>query len=264
MLRFLGRTRFHSIAPDRPPSRGQKDRSYTRERDGRGTLERSACRRAAPGSDRRAPLEPGDRVGTEAELAQELDVAGPLFREAVRLLVARKPRLGAARGPGGGVFVARQPRRRPRADRQRRDRGHAREQADVDCRADRGATAARGAARRAWPPSTRTPRSVRVAARDRRGGARSRRRRRPARDRYALSPRRSPRPAGTASHPRSRPGPRGAAAALKELIAPAIVEAVARDQHRRDHRGDRAAQAGSRGARDARASALSRPICSRS
>ncbi|HVC84554.1 MAG TPA: FCD domain-containing protein [Solirubrobacteraceae bacterium] len=53
-------------------------------------------------------LEPGDRVGTEADLARELNVSRPAVREAVRLL-ARANLLRAARGPGGGVFVARSP-----------------------------------------------------------------------------------------------------------------------------------------------------------
>jgi len=52
----------------------------------------------------------GDRVGTEAELARELNVSRPAVREAVRLLV-RSNLLRAERGPGGGVFVARSPDR---------------------------------------------------------------------------------------------------------------------------------------------------------
>jgi GntR family transcriptional repressor for pyruvate dehydrogenase complex len=73
---------------------------------------------AAPSSDRVSQrlqeaiaaraLIPGDRVGTEAELARELSVSRPAVREAVRLLV-RANLLRAARGPGGGVFVARSP-----------------------------------------------------------------------------------------------------------------------------------------------------------
>jgi DNA-binding FadR family transcriptional regulator len=55
-------------------------------------------------------LVPGDRVGTEAQLARELNVSRPAVREAVRLLV-RANLLRAARGPGGGVFVARSPDR---------------------------------------------------------------------------------------------------------------------------------------------------------
>jgi GntR family transcriptional regulator, transcriptional repressor for pyruvate dehydrogenase complex len=53
-------------------------------------------------------LGPGDRVGTEAELARELNVSRPAVREAVRLLV-RANLLRAARGPGGGVFVVHNP-----------------------------------------------------------------------------------------------------------------------------------------------------------
>ncbi len=51
---------------------------------------------------------PGDRVGTEAELARDLGASRPAVREAVRMLV-RANLLRAARGPGGGVFVARSP-----------------------------------------------------------------------------------------------------------------------------------------------------------
>lgn len=50
-------------------------------------------------------LEPGDRLGTETELAEELAVSRPALREAVRLL-SRANLVRAARGPGGGVFVA--------------------------------------------------------------------------------------------------------------------------------------------------------------
>lgn len=53
-------------------------------------------------------LLPGDRIGTEAELAREFSVGRPAVREAVRVLV-RANVLRAARGPGGGVFVARSP-----------------------------------------------------------------------------------------------------------------------------------------------------------
>ncbi len=53
-------------------------------------------------------LRPGDRIGTEAELAIQLGVSRPALREAVRLLVGSN-RVRAARGPGGGVFVAQTP-----------------------------------------------------------------------------------------------------------------------------------------------------------
>ena len=73
---------------------------------------------AGPSSDRvsellqhtiaKRALGPGDRIGTEAELAQQLNVTRPAVREAVRLLV-RANLVRATRGPGGGVFVARSP-----------------------------------------------------------------------------------------------------------------------------------------------------------
>lgn len=53
-------------------------------------------------------LLPGDRIGTEAELAVQLGVSRPALREAVRLLVGSNL-VRAARGPGGGVFVAHTP-----------------------------------------------------------------------------------------------------------------------------------------------------------
>lgn len=49
-------------------------------------------------------LAPGDRLGTEAELAQQLGVTRPAVREAVRLL-SQANLVSATRGPGGGVFV---------------------------------------------------------------------------------------------------------------------------------------------------------------
>lgn len=55
-------------------------------------------------------LGPGDRLGTEEDLARELGVSRPAVREAVRLLV-RVNLVRAVRGPGGGVFVAQTPDR---------------------------------------------------------------------------------------------------------------------------------------------------------
>jgi GntR family transcriptional repressor for pyruvate dehydrogenase complex len=55
-------------------------------------------------------LGPGDRLGTEAQLADELGATRPAVREAVRLL-AQANILRATRGPGGGVFVAHSPDR---------------------------------------------------------------------------------------------------------------------------------------------------------
>ena len=53
-------------------------------------------------------LEPGDRLGTEQELADEFGVSRPTLREALRLL-AGSHLIRAARGPGGGIFVASTP-----------------------------------------------------------------------------------------------------------------------------------------------------------
>src|SRR5262245_62845334 len=50
-------------------------------------------------------LRPGDRIGTESELANEFGVSRPTLREALRLL-ASSHLIRASRGPGGGVFVA--------------------------------------------------------------------------------------------------------------------------------------------------------------
>ncbi len=49
-------------------------------------------------------LLPGDRLGTEAELAEQLGTSRPAVREAVRLL-SRANLVSATRGPGGGVFI---------------------------------------------------------------------------------------------------------------------------------------------------------------
>lgn len=49
-------------------------------------------------------LGPGDRLGTEAELAAEFGMTRAAIREAVRLL-AQANLVRATRGPGGGVFV---------------------------------------------------------------------------------------------------------------------------------------------------------------
>ena len=56
----------------------------------------------------RHELRPGDRLGTEQELAAELDVSRPTLREGLRLL-AGSHLIRASRGPGGGIFVASTP-----------------------------------------------------------------------------------------------------------------------------------------------------------
>ena len=53
-------------------------------------------------------LSPGDRIGTEAELAMEFGVSRPTLREALRLLSASHL-IRVGRGRSGGIFVARTP-----------------------------------------------------------------------------------------------------------------------------------------------------------
>jgi DNA-binding FadR family transcriptional regulator len=53
-------------------------------------------------------LRPGDRLGTEQELATEFGVSRPTLREALRLL-AGTHLIRASTGPGGGIFVASTP-----------------------------------------------------------------------------------------------------------------------------------------------------------
>src|ERR1700759_1269489 len=53
-------------------------------------------------------LEPGDRVGTEQEMADEFGVSRPTLREALRLLSASHL-IRVGRGRMGGIFVARTP-----------------------------------------------------------------------------------------------------------------------------------------------------------
>jgi len=56
--------------------------------------------------DRR--LQPGDRIGREADLAREFRVSRPTLREALRLL-SSEHLVRASKGPGGGIFVAATP-----------------------------------------------------------------------------------------------------------------------------------------------------------
>src|SRR4051794_3561165 len=53
-------------------------------------------------------LQPGDRIGTEQELADEFGVSRPTLREALRLLSASQL-IRVGRGRTGGIFVARTP-----------------------------------------------------------------------------------------------------------------------------------------------------------
>jgi GntR family transcriptional regulator, transcriptional repressor for pyruvate dehydrogenase complex len=56
----------------------------------------------------RHDLRPGDRLGTEAELAAEFGVSRPTLREALRLLSSSQL-VRSTRGAGGGIFVASTP-----------------------------------------------------------------------------------------------------------------------------------------------------------
>lgn len=55
-----------------------------------------------------AALQPGDRLGTEEELAREFGVSRPTLREALRILSSGNL-VRASKGPGGGIFVANTP-----------------------------------------------------------------------------------------------------------------------------------------------------------
>ena len=55
-----------------------------------------------------ARLQPGDRLGREADLAREFRVSRPTLREALRLL-SSEHLVRASKGPGGGIFVAATP-----------------------------------------------------------------------------------------------------------------------------------------------------------
>src|SRR3954449_3990033 len=56
----------------------------------------------------RRGLQPGDRIGTEQELASEFGVSRPTLREGLRLL-ASSHLIRVGRGRSGGIFVARTP-----------------------------------------------------------------------------------------------------------------------------------------------------------
>jgi GntR family transcriptional regulator, transcriptional repressor for pyruvate dehydrogenase complex len=60
-------------------------------------------------------LQPGDRLGTEQELADEFGVSRPTLREALRLLSASQL-IRVGRGRAGGIFVARTPSEGMRAN----------------------------------------------------------------------------------------------------------------------------------------------------
>lgn len=176
-------------------------------------------------------LAPGDRLGTEAELARDLGASRPAVREAVRLL-AQANIVSAARGPGGGVFV-----------KHTLDRGLAATVADaIDTMLGSGLTSVSEltevrmllevplvglAARRT---DTQTIRELREAVRDAELGSDDEAVQRATDQRFhwTIAKASGNRVACALiawSHEVLQP-------ALKDQIAPALVEAVAREQHR--------------------------------
>lgn len=53
-------------------------------------------------------LQPGDRLGREEDLARDFGVSRPTLREALRMLLSEHL-IRASKGPGGGIFVAATP-----------------------------------------------------------------------------------------------------------------------------------------------------------
>jgi GntR family transcriptional regulator, transcriptional repressor for pyruvate dehydrogenase complex len=79
-------TRFSAVRLDASEQVAQEIRRYLASRD----------------------LRPGERLGTEQELAAEFGVSRPTLREGLRLLQSSHL-IRASRGPGGGIFVASTP-----------------------------------------------------------------------------------------------------------------------------------------------------------
>ena len=73
-----------------------------------GSARASRSRSRSGASSRSSGLQPGDRIGTEQELADEFGVSRPTLREALRLLSASHL-IRVGRGRSGGIFVARTP-----------------------------------------------------------------------------------------------------------------------------------------------------------
>ena len=96
VLRRLPRSiRSMSQAPEFPAPRPRSDASEHIALEIRRYLERH-------------DLQPGDRIGTEQELAAEFGVSRPTLREGLRLL-ASSHLIRVGRGRSGGIFVARTP-----------------------------------------------------------------------------------------------------------------------------------------------------------
>jgi GntR family transcriptional regulator, transcriptional repressor for pyruvate dehydrogenase complex len=79
-------TRFSAVRLDASEQVAQEIRRYLASRD----------------------MRPGERLGTEQELAAEFGVSRPTLREGLRLLQSSHL-IRASRGPGGGIFVASTP-----------------------------------------------------------------------------------------------------------------------------------------------------------
>ena len=190
------------------------------------------CRSCSSGRSPIARWRPATASAPRPSSPRELGVSRPAVREAVRLLVQREPRAGGERS--GRRRVRRpHPRWQPRADGQRRDRRHARDRHDLGCRADRGAPAARGAAGgtggRARERSRPSPSCDAPSRRRNERRTTTRSRARPTSASIARSPRRAGNRVACALTAWSS---EVLQSRLKDLIAPAIVEAVAREQHR--------------------------------
>ena len=96
-------SRCCSRSRSRPTRRSRRDR-----RRFAGSLARamraSRSRSRSAAISRTRGLRPGERLGTEQELAAEFGVSRPTLREGLRLL-ASSHLIRASRGPGGGIFV---------------------------------------------------------------------------------------------------------------------------------------------------------------
>ena len=124
--------------PPSPPGTASRGRARTPASRSRS---RSAAISSAQG------LQPGDRIGTEQELATEFGVSRPTLREGLRLL-ASSHLIRVGRGRSGGIFVARTPERGHEPQRQRVDLDDAGDRERLARRAAGRAHVPRGAARR--------------------------------------------------------------------------------------------------------------------
>jgi GntR family transcriptional repressor for pyruvate dehydrogenase complex len=91
-MRAMAMVRNDAAVRFEPPSRGASEQIA---RDIRSYV-----------SERR--MQPGERIGTEQELAEEFQVSRPTLREALRLLSASQL-IRVERGRAGGIFVAHTP-----------------------------------------------------------------------------------------------------------------------------------------------------------